>query len=302
MGAQESKQQSVGVQKQAIPNFPYYCKTDPLITPEILAIAKDSFKRVLNKTDGNGYDEAKERDERVVSPSAYFFTVFYDNLFKECAECRPLFKSSIHAQGVMLMNMIKVSLNLLEDGAGCEAMLADLAKRHCTKYKVPPRYYQYVGSSLMEALKTCLGSEYKLPVQAAWIEIYSFFMINMLPIVHRWERKHGEISPLPSRKQSNASSINVKTSRSVSVDSGVESPPIGRKRVSHGSNLSVASTGSGGTCPFAASMGSVNEKDFDDADSDCVSVSASSSVSQQGKPSKLEFRPENYLYSIENEI
>eukprot|EP00128_Syssomonas_multiformis_P000731 Colp12_sorted_trinity150504_noHs@24105 len=248
MGQQNTKDQP---KNKGGKYFPTYCTTKPVVTDAKLAFAKASFAKVVSPSDR--YRAAAPTDDRITSPAAYFFVTYYDNLFKACPECKPLFKTSIQKQGLMLMNMIKYILNLLTDRKDYKSVLQELARRHTYTYNTHPAYYSFVGQALLDTLEICLGEEYTPETADAWVHIYSLFMVVMLPVSRRtWAKKMASLppTPKPERKVSKdmTSDENPYTRRlSADVVEGRMSPSTGLRKLSEMFSKRRSSTDSTGS-------------------------------------------------------
>src|SRR5262249_18708475 len=92
---------------------------------------------------------------------------------------RPLFKSDIEAQSAKLMDMLALTLSLLDRPARLTRELEELGARHAT-YGVQPEDYATVGRALLDMLAEVLGAEFTPAARAAWAELYAFIAQTML--------------------------------------------------------------------------------------------------------------------------
>jgi hemoglobin-like flavoprotein len=108
---------------------------------------------------------------------------FYRRLFELAPRLRPLFKNDIEQQATKLMDMLTLSLSLLEKPERLTAELEDLGARH-VGYGVQEAHYAIVGQALLDMLADVLGAELTSEARAAWTEHYEFMAAAML----RWAR------------------------------------------------------------------------------------------------------------------
>jgi hemoglobin-like flavoprotein len=98
--------------------------------------------------------------------------IFYQRLFALEPSLRPHFSTDIDEQGEKLMQMLSVSVALLDRPCALVPSLEALGSRHAS-YGVEDRHYDIVGRALLGALEECLGSAFTHEVMAAWAAFYA---------------------------------------------------------------------------------------------------------------------------------
>jgi len=104
-----------------------------------------------------------------IAPTAA--ALFYGKLFELDPALRPLFKSSIEAQGEKLMMMIGTAVGGLNDLGALVPAVEGLGRRH-SGYGVEDKDYDTVGTALLWTLEQGLGSAFTPEVKQAWTETY----------------------------------------------------------------------------------------------------------------------------------
>ena len=104
-----------------------------------------------------------------IAPTAA--ALFYGKLFELDPALRPLFKSSIEAQGEKLMMMIGTAVGGLDDLEALVPAVEGLGRRH-TGYGVEDKDYDTVGTALLWTLEQGLGPAFTPEVKQAWTETY----------------------------------------------------------------------------------------------------------------------------------
>ncbi|CAM9651915.1 unnamed protein product, partial [Phaeothamnion confervicola] len=132
---------------------------------------------------------------------------FYGELFASAPEMRSLFHNSMAVQGRALISMVAQLTNIAIVTPGqtyqSEAIPAmqALAERHF-EYGVTPAHFVTMGQVLLSALEKCTGATAWTPAIAdAWIEVFSFLCLIMLPrVVLKSEETQRDAEPqLPHR-------------------------------------------------------------------------------------------------------
>jgi hemoglobin-like flavoprotein len=104
-----------------------------------------------------------------IAPTAA--TLFYGKLFELDPALRPLFKSSIEAQGEKLMMMIGTAVGGLDNLGALVPAVEGLGRRH-SGYGVEDKDYETVGTALLWTLEQGLGAAFTPEVKQAWTETY----------------------------------------------------------------------------------------------------------------------------------
>jgi hemoglobin-like flavoprotein len=98
--------------------------------------------------------------------------LFYQQLFIADPELRRLFKGDLSEQGMRLMQMLGMAIDMLDQPQRLLPMLRQLGARH-QGYGVQAAHYDSVGSALMKTLKLGLGPAFTAEVEAAWAAMYA---------------------------------------------------------------------------------------------------------------------------------
>lgn len=97
---------------------------------------------------------------------------FYDVLFRDYPQVRPLFSRKSNAeQAVMLRDMLVAVIDHLEDAPWLTEQLGSLGARH-VEYGVRPEMYGWVGASLLETLRHVAGEAWTPELETAWSDAY----------------------------------------------------------------------------------------------------------------------------------
>lgn len=105
--------------------------------------------------------------------------IFYRRLFELDPRLRHLFKTDIEVQSVKLVEMLRVSLALLEKPGALQQELEELGARH-VNYGVKKEHYVTVGQSLLEMLAEVQKNGFDTETRAAWTELYQVIETAML--------------------------------------------------------------------------------------------------------------------------
>ena len=118
--------------------------------------------------------------EKVKANADYFAIAFYQNLFTDYPEVKPLFTNTdMERQGKKLFDSLVLVVENVRHPELVEKVLQDLGKRHI-EYRVLPSHYELVGNSLLKTLKTYLGSGWTPKVEQAWKDAYQTISNLML--------------------------------------------------------------------------------------------------------------------------
>ena len=105
--------------------------------------------------------------------------IFYRRLFELNPRLRSLFKTDIEVQAAKLVEMLRVSLGLLEQPEVLTKELEQLGARH-VNYGVKPEHYAMVGQALLEMLAQVQPGGLDPQTRAAWVELYGMIETTML--------------------------------------------------------------------------------------------------------------------------
>lgn len=105
--------------------------------------------------------------------------LFYDHLFENAPQVRPLFPTDLEQQGTKLMSTLAAIVARLHDHEVLMPLVADLGRRH-VRYGVEPAHYDHVGVALLAALKRTIGDAYTPEVEAAWDKAFNGLARTMI--------------------------------------------------------------------------------------------------------------------------
>lgn len=97
--------------------------------------------------------------------------LFYDRLFKESPELRPLFKGDMKDQERKLMSLITFAVSKIRNIDEIIDDVRALGTRH-KHYGVKDDYYTNVASALLWTLEQGLGNRWNAEVKEAWTTLY----------------------------------------------------------------------------------------------------------------------------------
>ena len=125
--------------------------------------------------------ELLEQSFALVAPQAdALVSTFYDNLFTDYPDARPLFE---HTDMSKQKNMLKGGLVMVVENLRKPDVLSKALKglgaRH-VKYGALPAHYPLVGSSLLKSLEQYAGSAWTADVKNAWVDAYGAITELML--------------------------------------------------------------------------------------------------------------------------
>lgn len=98
--------------------------------------------------------------------------LFYNRLFEEYPEVKPLFKGDMKKQGKKLMKMLNQAVGSLDNIEALIEPLKGAGKAH-KGYGVKADDYDKVGASLLWTLEAGLGDDFTTEVKDAWAETYT---------------------------------------------------------------------------------------------------------------------------------
>jgi hemoglobin-like flavoprotein len=97
--------------------------------------------------------------------------LFYERLFAERPDLRPLFKHDMRIQGVKLMTMLAMVVYHLHEPGHVLPAVRDLGVRH-VGYGVKPADYEALREALTWTLEQALGEEFTPAARDAWTTCY----------------------------------------------------------------------------------------------------------------------------------
>ena len=109
-----------------------------------------------------------------------FVSSFYDNLFADYPEVRPLFtRAEPNEQKKKLLGSLALVVANLRNPTVLADALRGLGARHVS-YGVSPAHYPIVGSTLLKTFAQFLGEDWTPEVRQAWIDAYTAIVQLML--------------------------------------------------------------------------------------------------------------------------
>jgi hemoglobin-like flavoprotein len=97
--------------------------------------------------------------------------LFYERLFADHPDLRPLFKHDMRLQGVKLMTMLAMVVYHLHEPGQVLPAIRDLGVRH-VGYGVKDADYDTLREALLWTLEQALGEEFTAAARDAWIVCY----------------------------------------------------------------------------------------------------------------------------------
>ncbi|WP_148292362.1 MULTISPECIES: globin family protein [Planktothrix] len=118
--------------------------------------------------------EILEQSFDKVKPRANEFAAsFYENLFQDYPEVKPLFtKTDMKNQEKKLLNSLVLVVENLRNPEALSPVLKALGARH-VGYGAIPKYYGPVGEALLMTFEQYLQEDWTPEVKKAWVEIYT---------------------------------------------------------------------------------------------------------------------------------
>lgn len=112
-------------------------------------------------------DALRSSFELVIARSPQMTGRFYEVLFQQHPEARPLFAASLDAQQEMLTRTLALVIERVEDGVWLEETLRALGAKH-VDYGVTAEMYPWVKRALLTTLAEVAAEEWTTRVEAAW--------------------------------------------------------------------------------------------------------------------------------------
>lgn len=105
--------------------------------------------------------------------------IFYERLFDQNPDIRPMFTGDMARQGRLLMQMLATAVNALDKSNALAPALKALAVRH-VGYGVKIQHFDAVGAALIWTLRQGLGEAFTPNVEAAWSKTYQYIADLMI--------------------------------------------------------------------------------------------------------------------------
>jgi len=97
---------------------------------------------------------------------------FYENLFKNKPEFRALFPAEMKDQKQKLLAALTLVVTSLEKLETILPAIQDLGRKHSQNYGVKTEDYSVVGATLLQSMKSLLGSAFTDETESAWAGAY----------------------------------------------------------------------------------------------------------------------------------
>jgi len=130
------------------------------MTPEQIALVKDSFARILPM-------------------KATVAAAFYDRLFRLDPSLKLLFGGDLEAQGDKLMMAIGRVVAALDHFDTIATSVRALARRHLS-YGAQDSHYATVGTALLDTLEDAFAKDFTPELRMAWATAYSVLSNAMI--------------------------------------------------------------------------------------------------------------------------
>lgn len=122
----------------------------------------------------------EESFNRIKPNAPEFATSFYDNLFADYPQAKPLFANTNMAEQKkkLIASLVLVIQNLRKPDALTGA-LKGMGARH-VQYGTLPEHYPLVGASILKTFESYLGPDWTPEVKQAWVDAYGAIANLML--------------------------------------------------------------------------------------------------------------------------
>jgi hemoglobin-like flavoprotein len=104
---------------------------------------------------------------------------FYDRLFHDYPEVRPLFPAVMDLQREQLLTAIIALVTYYDEPAELVPTLVAMGRRH-VGYGVRPEHFDAVGATLLATLGSFAGPAWTPEVETAWVRAYTFAASTMI--------------------------------------------------------------------------------------------------------------------------
>lgn len=155
-----------------------------------------------------------------------FSANFYNNLFTLYPELKPLFiKADLAVQEKKLIASLAIIVENLRNPSELTVALKSLGAYH-HELGTLKKHYPFVGQALIETFASCLGSQWNVATETAWLNAYNFISEVMLQeaqnpdaylggelTFYEWLDLYGESSPLLKQTISNTTHFKYRNSQ-----------------------------------------------------------------------------------------
>ena len=136
-----------------------------LTEKEIFKIVLNSWASIESISEFNDilYANLFQKDESILDVFEGIINVYL---------CNDYLDTNLDYQKAQFGNMIEKIIRLLNSPCEFDTIISGLGKRH-SLYEIKPKHFVVFGSSLIAALKLCLGNKFSFDVESSWISFYS---------------------------------------------------------------------------------------------------------------------------------
>lgn len=125
-------------------------------------------------------DLLEQSFDKIKPQSEQFAASFYNNLFENSPEAKPLFANTDMAkQQQMLVAALALVVDNLRKPDVLNKAVKNLGARH-VKYGTKTEHYPLVGAALLKTFEQYLGDEWTPDIKKAWTEAYGVLSDLML--------------------------------------------------------------------------------------------------------------------------
>ena len=151
--------------------------------------------------------------DRVRPHATEFASSFYNNLFTDYPQLRPLFaNTSMEDQKKKLMISLVLVIDNLRNFAYLTTLLKNLGERH-VRYGTMREDYPMVGATLLKTFESYLGTDWTPEVKQAWTDAYGLIVNLMLEGAKNAE----EVPKLENALQQSAKPVKIDFARSIKL-------------------------------------------------------------------------------------
>ena len=122
----------------------------------------------------------RESFDRIKPHGEAFASTFYENLFADNPDAKPLFgNTDMTKQKKMLLASLVLIIENLRQPDMLTGKLKELGARH-VQYGTLGEHYPLVGAALLKTFESYLGSDWTPEVKQAWVDAYGSITELML--------------------------------------------------------------------------------------------------------------------------